>query len=205
MAPILPTSDACAFEDLEDFLMSDRVPDDCMQLSDLDGFLTGVVVSPELIMPSEWLPRVWGNGDPEFESEAEASRVIGAIMGRYNEIAGQLGRGGDGELDPVFWENQNGDVIAGDWAEGFMDAVKLRPGDWVALFEDEEMRPGISPILALVSDEEGKSLLDIDREELKEIRLEAASEIPGVVLEIDRFWKARRAHGHLCSRHASSI
>jgi hypothetical protein len=102
----------------------------------------------------------------------------------------------------VFWENQNGDVIAGDWAEGFMDAVKLRPGDWAALFEDEEMRPGISPILALVSDEEGKSLLDIDREELKGVRLEAASEIPRVVLEIDRFWKARRAHGHLCMQPA---
>ena len=31
-------------------------PDDGMGLSDLDGFLTGIVVGPELILPSEWLP-----------------------------------------------------------------------------------------------------------------------------------------------------
>ena len=34
---------------LDDYLMSDHAPDDCMGLSDLDGFLTGVVVGPELI------------------------------------------------------------------------------------------------------------------------------------------------------------
>ena len=36
------------------FLISDRVPEGSMGLSDLDGLLTGVVVGPELIMPSEW-------------------------------------------------------------------------------------------------------------------------------------------------------
>jgi uncharacterized protein len=33
--------------------MSDHAPDNCMGLSDLDGFLTGIVVGPELILPSE--------------------------------------------------------------------------------------------------------------------------------------------------------
>ena len=37
---------------LSEYLDSDLSLDDCMGLSDLDGFLTGVVVSPELIMPS---------------------------------------------------------------------------------------------------------------------------------------------------------
>ena len=38
---------------LDDYLMSDHAPDDSMGLSDLDGFLTGIVVGPELIPPSE--------------------------------------------------------------------------------------------------------------------------------------------------------
>ena len=33
-----------------------NAPDDSMGLSDLDGFLTGIAVGPELILPSEWLP-----------------------------------------------------------------------------------------------------------------------------------------------------
>jgi uncharacterized protein len=56
-----------------------------MGLSDLDGFLTGVVVGPELIPPSEWLPLIWGGDEPEFETEDEI--VLGTIMDRYNEIA----------------------------------------------------------------------------------------------------------------------
>ena len=35
--------------------------DDAMLLSALDGFLSGVVVCPDLILPSEWLPHVWGS------------------------------------------------------------------------------------------------------------------------------------------------
>ena len=33
-------------------------PDDVVLLSELDGFLAGVAVCPELIMPSEWLEAV---------------------------------------------------------------------------------------------------------------------------------------------------
>jgi uncharacterized protein len=59
--------------------MSDHVPDDCMDLSDLDGFLTGVVVGPELILPSEWLPVVWGGQEPEFWAEEEMRTVVGTF------------------------------------------------------------------------------------------------------------------------------
>jgi len=45
---------------LDRFLTSDRSPRDSMMLSDLDGFLTGIAVGPELVLPSEWLPLVWG-------------------------------------------------------------------------------------------------------------------------------------------------
>jgi len=35
------------------------VEDDGMALSELDGFIAGLLVCPEMIMPSEWLPLVW--------------------------------------------------------------------------------------------------------------------------------------------------
>ena len=38
-----------------------------MLLSDLDGFLTGIAIGPEVVMPSEWLPQVWGGDEPVFE------------------------------------------------------------------------------------------------------------------------------------------
>ena len=35
------------------YLLSDHAPDNSMGLSDLDGYLTGIAIGPELIMPSE--------------------------------------------------------------------------------------------------------------------------------------------------------
>ncbi|MFP6735344.1 MAG: UPF0149 family protein, partial [Rhodospirillales bacterium] len=70
------------FEELDEFLMSDNSPENSFLLPDLDGFLTGIVVGPELIMPSEWVPIIWGDGEPEFEDEEHAERILGIIMAR---------------------------------------------------------------------------------------------------------------------------
>lgn len=45
---------------LDDFLLSDAADDECLMLDEMHGFLTAVVCSPGMIMPSEWLPAVWG-------------------------------------------------------------------------------------------------------------------------------------------------
>src|SRR5258706_10821710 len=124
-----PESD---IEALDAFLLSDQAPDDCMMVSDLDGFLTGLAIGPELIMPSEWLPVVWGGEEPVFDDTAQAQTVLGAIMRRYNEILEQVGHG---LIEPVFMETPAGEVVAADWAEGFMRAVSMRPGAWDTLFK----------------------------------------------------------------------
>jgi uncharacterized protein len=84
---------------LEGWLTSDRAPEDAMELSELDGFLTGIAVGPRTVMPSEWLPIVWGDEQPVFEHAAEAEAVLGAIMARYNEIIHGL-QDEEGILEP---------------------------------------------------------------------------------------------------------
>src|SRR3954469_20571436 len=78
---------------LDRYLLSDEAPDNGMALSDLDGFLTGILVGPELIMPSEWLPHIWGGEPPKFAKHARL--ILSTIMGRYNEIAAALEAGPD--------------------------------------------------------------------------------------------------------------
>ncbi len=92
---------------LDAFLLSDRAPDESMGLSDLDGFLAGIVVGPELVTPSEWLPVVWGGAEPAFESVEEARSILGTIMGRHDEIIRLLDAAPD-DFDPVFWEGPDG-------------------------------------------------------------------------------------------------
>jgi uncharacterized protein len=178
-------------EALDRFLMSDASPEDCMQLSDLDGFLTGIAIGPELIVPSEWLPAVWGGDEPAFESIEQAQTVIGTIMGRYNEILRALSTDPE-TYAPLFWEGPDGEVIAADWAEGFVDAVRLRPEAWRPLLEDREALVMLMPILALCGDAEGGSPLELDPEEDADLLAQAPELIPACVAGIDGFWKERR-------------
>ena len=189
-SPLLGASDF-DLDALDAFLMSDRAPEDCMQLSDLDGFLAGIAIGPELIMPSEWLPVIWGGGEPEFESMEEAQLVLNAIMGRYNEILHLLQHAPE-EFEPIFWTTENGETVAADWAEGFMEAVELRPRAWQAMLDSEEDRHLLAPIVAHLHDEDGDPIIRGDADEIGQLRGEATELIAPCVVLIDRFWKARR-------------
>jgi uncharacterized protein len=108
-----PLSGLIDLDALDDYLMSDHAPDDCMGLPDLDGFLTGIVVGPELILPREWLPMIWGGAEPEFKAEAEMQMVLGTIMGLYNEIANCF-NANPAEFDPIFLVGPEDEVIGSD-------------------------------------------------------------------------------------------
>lgn len=180
-----------ALKKLDEFLMSDRAPEDCMQLSDLDGFLTAVAIGPELIMPSEWLPVIWGEGEPVFENTEDAESVIGAIMGRYNKILRLIQHEPDA-YGPLFWETPDGHVVAADWAEGFMDGVGLRRNAWRPLLESDEGSELLAPITTFLHDEDGNSLIEGEPDELAELCRLATDLIVPSVQAINSYWKAHR-------------
>ncbi len=172
---------------LDDYLMSDHAPDDCMGLSDLDGFLTAIVIGPELIPPSEWLPVIWSGEEPEFASEDEMRTVLGTIMGRYNEIVACFNIDPE-KFEPIFWEGPEGKVIASDWAGGFLDAVALRPKAWEPLMKDRRAGIMMIPLLMLNGDVDvgvgDHGAADEDR-----FLAEVPDIIPACVAAIHEFWR----------------
>ena len=174
---------------LDAYLLSDQSPPECMMLSDLDGFLTGVAIGPEVVMPSEWLPHVWGGEEPVFDDPAQASAILGTIMGRYNAI---LREAEAGVFGPIFWKTADGTTIAADWAEGFMQAVALRADVWEPLMRSKRYGRLLLPILALCSDENGDSTLGLEPNEEDRFMAEAAEFIPVCVTEIAAYWRKRR-------------
>ena len=181
--------DGIALEQLDEYLLSDRSPPDCMQLSDLDGFLTAIAIGPEVVMPSEWLSVVWGGDQPGFADEAEARAIIGAIFGRYREILNQIE---NGTFDPIFWSAKDDVVIASDWAEGFLVGIGLRVEAWEPLLKSKKKGSMLFPILALCGDEDGDSLLEFDRDAENEIMETVTPAIPASVHEIAAYWLPRR-------------
>jgi len=182
-------------EELDEFLMSDHTPDDCMQLSDLDGFLTGIVVGPELIMPSEWMPTIWQGGEPEFEDMERAERIMGIIMARYNEIIHLLDDE-PGAFEPILYETPDGRMLAADWAEGFMEAFGLRVDAWDPLFEDGDGQLLLGPIMAHLHDKDGKPFIDGSPKEMQAVQDECTQSLPYAIKGIYEFWKARRRPGN---------
>jgi uncharacterized protein len=172
---------------LDDYLMSDLAPDDSIGLSELDGFLTGIVVGPESILPSEWLPVIWGGEEPQFQTEVEMRSVLGTIMNRYNEIVTCFNTDPD-EFDPIFWGGPEGEVIASDWVGGFLGAVTLRPGAWKPLMDDDDAGRVMVPLLIL--------------------NAEAPDMIPTCIIGIHRFWRLNRpkpVNGMTASRRRRSV
>jgi len=180
-----------SLQELDEFLTSDGAPDRSMALSNLDGFLTAVAIGPDRIKPSEWLPRIWGDESPEFLSEEEANRVIGTILGRYNQIITQL-RDDPDRYQPLIRQNEHGQVIARDWVAGFMDGVALRFHGWQALLKSKEYRNDFAPIAVHLTDAQGNSPLNPEEENVKALIEQAAELIPAAVRSIDRFFKQTR-------------
>ncbi len=176
------------FYDLDAYLSSDRSPESCMQLSDLDGLLTAVAVGPSAIPPEEWLAAVWDGAVPVFRSAREEKLVKGAIMERYYEIVAGL------ELhpaivEPVFYELE-GYVIVSDWAEGFLDGVKLRLPEWSRLIGTGDNAIMI-PLAAYWLDDDGDPIISVDDEVRERIDEEAPELIPDAVIAIYRYWRAQ--------------
>ena len=72
---------------LQDVLNAIPAERDGTTIGELDGYVAGLIVCPEMILPSEWLPGVWG-GEHEFADVDETEATIAAVMGHYNRIAG---------------------------------------------------------------------------------------------------------------------
>ncbi len=125
---------------LERFLWRADHGDDVMVLSEFDGLVAGVAVSPALILPSEWLPLIWGEDGPVFDSGRQANEILGLIQGHYNAVLRTLRV--PGRYAAIFDEDRDGSVLWYAWASGFAQAMALRPADWdiLVLSEDETVR-----------------------------------------------------------------
>jgi uncharacterized protein len=155
-----------------------------MTLSELDGYVTGVLACPEMIPPSEWLPLVWGEtGDAHFADQKAAEETIGAVMTHYNAVAQAMSK--SLWIEPIYEVDTNSDEILWEpWVDGYTRALGLRPDAWEKLLDraDEETRSTMIFLMALQDIYTGNS--KFTEEEIDEIDLEAPDLIPNCVATI---------------------
>lgn len=149
-------------DELDDFLLSDDAPENCMDISMLDGFFAALVVNPKLFMPSEYLPWIWdseeGEDAPSFTSMEQANRIMALLMRYYNGVLDAIT---NNHFAPLFYtlEQEDGSKYyeAEGWAEGFMVGIFLFIEPWKAVFENNQEY--LSPMV-LLGTQQGRELLD---------------------------------------------
>jgi len=191
-----PFSQPVDLDTLDLFLRSDRAPEDCMDLSQLDGFLAALVVGPDRIDWDEALPVIWAGDAPDFANPDESAAVTGTILARHGEIDAALTTDPEAYA-PVFWEDYAGTTITEDWAVGFMQAVGLRPDSWKAVLRDEETAMLLIPIGIIAGLAEPEIRLDADLPEavVDDLVAHADSVLPACVRGLHAFWRHRRHDG----------
>ena len=175
---------------LQDVLNAIPAERDGMTIGELDGYVAGLIVCPEMILPSEWLPGVWG-GEHEFGDVAEAEATIAAVMEHYNRIARELAKHPE-DYAPVFEIDPNGgETLWEPWIDGFERAMRLRPDAWeeIALSDDEEASASISMIVALNDCYYGRSELTEEAED--DFDRMAPGLIPEFVRNLNAWTKSR--------------
>lgn len=147
-----------------------------MSLESLEGFFAALICGPDLVLPSEYLPQIWGD-DSSFESDEQAHEILGLLIRHWNAISSAL----LGALEvpdvylPVLLEDAQ-DVAGGNaWAQGFLRGVSARPASWRELLDSDEHGGPMLPIMVLAHEHDAdprmrpKPIAPDKREELLQL------------------------------------
>lgn len=165
-----------------------------MPLSELDGFIAGILVCPDMIMPSEWLPIILGDeaGDGGiFESDADLQNCIQLVFKHYNAVSQDLQHGA-GRYRPLFdVDAQHDGTLWELWIGGFQQALALRPQSWMMVVQDgddDDATMAMAGMVALIAITENEA--DMDPERITALT-EAAPDLIPKWIETLNGWRLR--------------
>lgn len=166
--------------------------DSIINASELDGFLTAIVSGPDMIMPSEWLPAIWGDEEasPEWESEEEVTRFMSLVMIMMNQNVDILMESPD-DFEAMFLidiDDEKPVTVVTPWCHGYMSAVMLRPDSWSNLPKDIEEY--LNNIALFGSFEGVDSLLNVSTDVVEELQ----EKVEPAARAVHVYWLQQRAH-----------
>lgn len=117
-------------KDLKQLLASAVNRDEVLSLDGLHGYLFGLAIIPEPVMPSEWLSGIFGEEMLEVNDNQEGERLLGTLFAVYNRMIQQ------NENGILSFPFDIGTIKTKDiqrmreWTHGFFLATSLRPEIW---------------------------------------------------------------------------
>jgi uncharacterized protein len=185
------------FDQLDDFLLSDRCPDESMTMDTLHGFLTAIAIGPQAIKMEEWLPKVWGpSADdlPTFRDRTEERKIVDLIGRFMNEIIMTFDVAPN-DYEPLFCEceYQGKTLYDGQaWTWGFWDGVQLRAAAWEPIW-GSRLETVVRPVRLLGESGDDDVEESEDNTEMDPVlRHKLSVEVEAAIGDIYRFWLPMR-------------
>ncbi len=180
---------------LDNFLL-DRLDEDAdtegkdegvLDVSTLDGLFTAIISGPVSVMPSQWLPAVWGDFEPVWENGKEFEEIFALMVRHMNSISAMLMEAPE-DFEPIFMERKvegKTYTIVDEWCEGYWRGVGLAAERWHTAVD--ELTQLLMPILAFTEVTNWQAH-DLNPEGIDLLQKGIASH----VRDIHAFWLARR-------------
>lgn len=141
---------------LDELLQTCGNDESILDVNELDGFMTAIVLAPQDVPMSTWYPAIWGGPqlEPELESEEEAEQVDELLTRLHDSLQEQLQEEPE-SFTALFYEGEYQGrtiTVVEEWCFGFMRGVKVarwpvlpaeqaRLLDAIALHGDEKHFP----------------------------------------------------------------
>jgi uncharacterized protein len=125
------------FEELAAWL--ERRSKGIQDIVELEGLLTALVIGPNSVHPTSWLPKVWGGKDPKFKDIQELNHFVGLVMGLHNDLALTFDQAPE-QFRPTFYESKVAGKrvqIVDEWCVGFLKGMRLDAAGWKPLKREQ--------------------------------------------------------------------
>jgi len=121
-------------------------PEGHFSINELEGFLHAIAITPEIIQPSEWLPKIFNEQMPEYDSVEQAQSSMDVLMESYNHyndlrLTGKLNY--DYDIKKLSVEKFD-EII--EWGWGFFIGLRLRMSFWMSRIVAKELSVDDDPV-----------------------------------------------------------
>lgn len=178
--------------EMADFMSSkERIEEGLQHLSYTNGLMTAVIVGPEVVRPNEWMRLIV---DTSGQRDSNAQLAMNMLLLDYHKILTSLTTD-ENVYKPLYWEDENGRPVLRDWAEGFWTGLCLRREAWTRMYDDQEARVALLPILLCLENTKLRPEIEKAGVDMQELIDEALDGLPKKVQYIHDYWQKRQSDG----------
>lgn len=175
-------------------ILNQFLDENVMNLEEIDGFFTALICSPELIPPSVYLKEIWGEdgipANPAILGVQHTQDFVSLLMRHWNMVQGRLRD--DDVFVPVLLGDADDNVYGNDWANGFLQGMKLDQPNWSELLHSKDNSGWLVPMIALAHEHDPDPLMRPYKEPVSEER--RYNLIVALSVGVEKIYKYFKSH-----------